>query len=166
MTFAPASTRRGGMSMTSRTLIFWIMMMALAVFLWRLASNTTNPPAAAPMSYSDFAAQVDKGNIASAKLLEGRSTTQIQGQLRQPAQNFAVTIPNEVIPDLMQRLQKQGTTVEVHEAAGANPASVRSLLINLAPLLGILLLAVFIFRMRRNQRSQSQQGTPSSGPLG
>ena len=165
MTFAPDQNRRPGMSSTTRTIIFWIMMMALAVFLWQWTSNSPNSTGAV-MSYSDFMSQVDKSNVASARLMEGRGTTQIQGQLRQPARNFAVTIPNETIPDLMQKLQKQGTAVDVHEAAGANPASATSLLINLAPLLVILLLAIFIFRMRRNRQNRPRQGTPSSGPLG
>jgi ATP-dependent Zn protease len=164
MTFAPAQNRASGSSRTTRTIIFWIMMMALAVFLWRWASNS--PTASKPMSYSDFAAQVDKSNVAAARLLEGRSTTQIEGQLRQPAQSFTATIPNEVIPDLLQKLQKQGTAVDVKEAPGANPASGTSLLMNLAPLLVILFLAIFIFRMRRRRQTPAQQGTPSSGPLG
>jgi ATP-dependent Zn protease len=166
MTFAPAATRRSGMSFTSRTVIFWVMMIALAVFLWRMTTNPTNPSGAAAMSYSNFMTQLENSNIAAAKLLEGRSTTQIQGELRRPAQSFTATVPNETIPDLMQRLRNEGAAVEVKEAAGANPASAASLLINLAPLLVVMLMAIFIFMMRRNQRSRSQQGTPTSGSLG
>jgi ATP-dependent Zn protease len=168
MTFAPQQSRGASVpSATARTVIFWVMMIALAVFLWRMASNPRNPPGGMAMSYSDFMTQLEKSNIAAAKLLEGRSTTQVQGQLRQPAtQTFTVTIPNETIPDLMQRLRNEGAVVDVNETAGANPASTTSLLINLAPLLVILLLAIFIFRMRRNQRNRSQQGTPANRPLG
>lgn len=166
MTFAPDQTRRAGLSPVVRTILFCLMMVALALVLWQMAQKPQESPGGTAMSYSDFMGQVDKSNVASAKLLEGRSTTQIQGQLRQPAQNFSATIPNEVIPDLMQRLQKQGTAVDVREAAGANPASTTSLLMNLAPLLVIFLLTFFIFRLRRNQRNRTQQSTPSSGPLG
>jgi ATP-dependent Zn protease len=118
------------------------------------------------MSYADLMSQVDKENIASAKLLESRSTTQIQGRLRQPVQNFTATIPNPTVTDLLQRLQKQGATVDVKEAMGANPASATSLLINVAPLLLIAVLAVFMFSRMRNRRHPPQQGTPSNRPLG
>jgi len=166
MTFAPAQNRAAGSSPITRTLIFWIMMMALAVFLWRMANNSPAPSTARTMSYSDFMGEVAQSNIASAKLLEGRSTAQVQGQLRQPAQNFTVTIPDEVISDLMPRLEKQGTAVEVREAAVANPATATALAMNFGPLVIIAIIAFFIFRLRRNQQNRSQQGTASSGPLG
>jgi ATP-dependent Zn protease len=166
MTFAPGQFRRAGQTPAMRMFSIFLMMLLFAVALWQISRKSPGAPAAAAISYTDFAGQVDKSNVASANLLEGRSTTQIQGQLRQPAENFTAAIPNAAVPDLMQRMQKQGTAVEVHETAGANPASATSLLINLAPLLVILVLAMFVFKMRRNQRDRAQQGTPSSGPLG
>jgi ATP-dependent Zn protease len=98
--------------------------------------------------------------------LESRSSTQIQGQLRQPVQNFTATIPNQAVIDLLQRLREQGATIDVREGMGANPASATSLLINIAPLLVIAVLAVFMFSRMRNRRTPPQQGTPSNRPLG
>jgi ATP-dependent Zn protease len=166
MTIAPEQIRRAGLTPAARMVFFFLTMALLAVVLFQTSRKSPTAPAAAAMSYSDFSSQVDKNNISSAKLLEGRSATQIQGQLRQPSQNFTATVPNEVVPELTQKLQKQGAVVDIREATGANPASATSLLINLAPLLVILLLAIFVFRMRRNRQNQTQQGTPTSGPLG
>jgi ATP-dependent Zn protease len=164
----PNSTQRSGGSAVTRTIIFWVMMIALAVFLWSMASRQgPQQPQASPMSYSDFMGQVDKNNVASVKLLEGRTTTKVQGTLREPATTFGATIPNEVIPDLTERLRKQGAAIEVHEATGADPASVVSLAENLAPILFIAVIAIFIFRARKRSAQLSQrQGTPSNRPLG
>lgn len=166
MTFAPNQSRRPGLTSAVRMSLFWLMMIALAAVLWLVSSKSPNSPGVAEMSYSDFVSQVDQNNVASAKFLESRSTTQIQGQLRQPAQNFTSTIPNQAVTDLLQRLRKQGTTIDVREAMGANPASATSLLINIAPLLVIAVLALFMFSRMRNRRTPPRQGTPSNRPLG
>jgi ATP-dependent Zn protease len=166
MTFAPNQPRRPGLTPALRMSLFWLMMIALAAVLWVVSSKSPNAPGGTEMSYADFMSQVDKNNIASAKLLETRSTTQIHGQLRQPVQNFTATIPNQAVTDLLQRLQKQGTTIDVRDAMGADPASATSLLINIAPLLVIAVLALFMFSRMRNRRTPPQQGTPSNRPLG
>jgi ATP-dependent Zn protease len=166
MTFAPDRTRRTGLPPALRMSLFWLMMIALAAVLWLVSSKSSNPPGASQMSYADLMSQVDQNNIQSAKLLESRSTTQIQGQLRRPVQNFTATIPNQAVNDLLQRLQKHGASIDVKEATGANPASATSLLINVAPLLLIAVLAVFMFSRMRNRRNPPPQGTPSNRPLG
>jgi ATP-dependent Zn protease len=166
MTFAPNQPRRPGLTPALRMSLFWLMMIALAAVLWLVSSKSPNPPGVTEMSYSDFMSQVDRNNVASARLLESRSTTLIQGQLRQPVQNFTSTIPNQAVTDLLQRLEKQGTTIDVREATGANPASATSLLINIAPLLVIAVLALFMFSRMRKRRTPPQQGTPSNRPLG
>ncbi|HXO87279.1 MAG TPA: ATP-dependent metallopeptidase FtsH/Yme1/Tma family protein [Candidatus Acidoferrales bacterium] len=166
MTFAPHQPRRPALTPALRMSLFWLMMIALAAVLWLISSKSPNTPGATDMSYSDFMSQVEKNNIGSAKLLESRSTTQIQGQLRQPVQNFTATIPNQAVTDLLQRLRKQGATIDVREGMGANPASATSLLINIAPLLVIAVLALFMFSRMRNRRNPPQQGTPSNRPLG
>ena len=166
MTFAPNQPRRPGLTPALRMPLFGLMMIALAAGLWLVSSKAPNAPGATQMSYSDFMSQVYKNNVASASLLESRSSTQIQGQLRQPVENFTTTIPNQAVTDLLPRLEKQGATIDVREATGANPASATSLLINIAPLLVIAVLAVFMFSRLRNRRTPPQQGTPSNRPLG
>jgi ATP-dependent Zn protease len=166
MTIVPNPPRGAGPGPAVRIFLFWLMV-AWAVLLWKMASPSGPLPAARAMSYGEFLSQLDQGNIASAKLAEGPSTTQIQGQLRRPAEKFAATIPNDMIFDVTQHLQKQGATIDAREAAGANSASATSLLIKLTPLLLLLgALALLSFRGRLHQRLPAQQGTPSNRPLG
>jgi ATP-dependent Zn protease len=166
MTFAPHPPRRPGLTPALRMSLFWLMMITLAAVLWLVSSHSPDTPGLTEMSYADFMGQVDRNNVASAKLLESRSTTQIQGQLRQPAQNFTATIPNRSVTDLLQQLRKQGAAIDVRQAVGADPASATSLLINIAPLVVIAVLALFMFSRMRNRRTPPQQGTPSNRPLG
>jgi ATP-dependent Zn protease len=166
MTFAPNQPRRPGLTPALRMPLFGLMMIALAAVLWLVSSKSPNTPGVTEMTYSEFMSQVDTNNVASAKLLESRSTTQIQGQLRQPPGSFTVTISNRAVTDLLQRLQKQGTTIDVREAMGSEPASATSLLINIAPLLLIAVLALFMFSRMRSRRTPPQPGTPSNRPLG
>ena len=151
------------MSPVIRTVLFWVMMIALAVVLWQMASRPNQTKPSSAMSYSEFMNQVDRNNVGSAKLLVSQSTAEIQGQLREPIQNFTVTIPKEVIPQLTERLQKQGTTVEVAEVK--NLSAVNQIL-NFAPI--ILIVGLWVYMMRRMQRRRNPppQAGPPNGALG
>jgi cell division protease FtsH len=146
-----------------RTVLFWVMMIALATVLWKMANEGKDESPSRQMSYSDFMGQVDQGNIATAKLLLSPSTAEVQGTLRQGSERFTVTIPTEVIPDLTERLRKQGTTVEVAETKNSN---VSNTIINFSPI--IIIIGIWIFMMRRmqNRKNPPPQGGPTSGALG
>jgi len=154
-------------SSTVRTVIFWLMMIALAFVLWKMA-NDSGPakPAPSAMSYSDFMANVDRDNIKSAKLLESPATAEIQGQLRDPAHDFTVTIPKEVIPDLTEKLRKQGAVLEVAAVTPTKPVRWPDMLVNLSPVLLIVGVWIYMMRLRMNKQKAPQSGNPPSGPLG
>lgn len=154
------------MSPVVRTILFWAMMIALAMVLWQMASRPTNQKPSSAMSYSDFMAQVDKNNVASAKLIESTATAEIQAQFRDSSPKSTVTIPKEVIPDLTERLRKQGAAVDVEQGTDSNKGSATSMIINLSPI--VLIVGVWLFMMRQMQkmRNPPQQGGPASGALG
>lgn len=155
------------MSPVVRTVLFWVMMIALAVVLWQMASKPgPEKPALPRMSYSDFMGHVDKNNVASAKLIESTATAEIQAQLRDSSLKFAVTIPREVIPDLTDRLCKQGAVVEVEQGADSNKVGATSMIINLLPIIVIVAIWIFVMRLRMKKQNPPQQGGPASGALG
>jgi cell division protease FtsH len=158
MTFVPQQrSYSGGLSPRARTVIFWVLMIALAVVLWQMSPKKT-APAAAAMTYSDFMAQVDKGNVSQAHLYESPSTAEVQGQLRQPPSGFRVTISKETIPDLTDRLRKQGVNVQVSTLQNSGW---KATLVNLGPF--VLILAIWIFLInRRNRRLGAQP--PANAP--
>jgi ATP-dependent Zn protease len=152
------------MSPVARTILFWVIMIALADVLWQMSSRrgSVSSPSEA-MNYSDFMSQVDANNVASARLLESAAAAVVQGQLRQPAQHFKVTIPKEVIPELTERLRKQGATLEVAEVANDDKIS---LLIRFSPILIIVGIWIFMMRRKGNRPGPSSQAGPASGALG
>ena len=140
-----------------RTVLFWVLMLVLAIVLWKMSSNSKSAASEAPstMSYSDFMAQVDKANIMSVKLLESPATAEIDGQLREPQEKFRTTIPKETIPALTDQLRKQGVSIEVTEVKDVRWLT---LVINLSPF--IVILAIWIYMMRNRMIRRSGQNTP------
>jgi ATP-dependent Zn protease len=160
VTFMPSQPGSGGPRSVLRTILFWVMMIALAAVLWQMANNGKSQKSIQSVSYSDFMSSVDQNNIASAKLLLSQSTAEIEGTFRQPATDFKVTIPKKVIPDLTERLRKQGTPVEVVEVKNANRLSV---VITLAPF--VVIVAIWIFVMKGRLANQSPPaGAPRPMP--
>jgi cell division protease FtsH len=161
------------MPVALRTVLFWLMMVALAAVLWKMASNDRRSGPSEPsssISYSDFMAQVDKNNVASIRLLESPATAEVEGQLREPRERFRTTIPKETIPTLTERLRKQGVPVEVSED---NRVSFPRLLVNMLPFLLILGLWIFMIRRRwrgarpgQNPPAASTTSIPTNRPLG
>jgi cell division protease FtsH len=163
VTFAPNSSPRVGISPVIRTFLFWILMIFLAVVLWKMAQSNKNGGGWQTISYSDFMQHVDRNDVASVKLYTSQSTAEIQGEFRQPPQGFKVTIPKEVIPNLTERLRNQGSLVEVLEAANTGWANFA---MNIAPF--ILLVSFWIFMMRR-MRAKREPSAPidqSNRPIG
>jgi cell division protease FtsH len=138
------------------------MMIALAVVLWQMASKPAGQKSGSSMSYSDFMDQVDKNNVSTARLFEFREAADIEGELRQPPEKFKVSIPKEVIPDLTERLRKQGVTITVSGATESNWVNV---LINFSPIILIVGLWIFMMRQMRARRGQSAPGDPSNRPI-
>jgi len=142
-------------------------MIALAVVLWKMANNNSPEKTPPPqISYSDFMANVDRGNIKSTRLLESPATAEIQGQLREPARDFTVTIPKEVIPDLTEKLRKQDASLDVSESTSKKTASWPETLINFSPVLLIVALWIFMMKQQQKRRNPPQAGNPPNGPLG
>jgi ATP-dependent Zn protease len=88
--------------------------------------------------------QVDGQNVSTANFLVSDKTAEVSGSLRGSQKPYTTTVPNEVIPDLTDRLRKQGVPIEIKGGTSKDPLSVA---VNFAP---IILLALFwIFMMRQ-----------------
>jgi ATP-dependent Zn protease len=149
------------MSATTRTILFWLLMVALAVVLWKMADKGPGQgEPSTPMSYSDFMAQVDKSNVSSVRLLESPATAEVEGQLRDSRERFRTTIPKEAIPALTDELRKQGVPIDASEEK--KPGN-RDLIVNLAPFFVIVALWIVMFVMR-SRRSKTMQSPPSATP--
>ncbi len=134
----PSASRIG------RTVVFWLTMIILATILWRMASVGENRPGAEKLNYTQFMEQVDGQNVGTANFLVSDKTAEVSGSLRGSHKAYTTTAPNEVIPDLTDRLRKQGVPIEVRGGSSNDPLSVA---VNFAPI--ILLVLFWIFMMRK-----------------
>ncbi|MGC2422662.1 MAG: ATP-dependent metallopeptidase FtsH/Yme1/Tma family protein [Candidatus Acidiferrales bacterium] len=159
----PGQSSKPGTLPLARTLLFVSLMVALALILWKTHSSnsgTTEHPAS--MSYAELMNQVDQNNIASAQVALAQNTAELRGTLRQPPQDFDVTIPRDVLPDLAERLRKQGVSIQV---TGQRQDDLRRFLFNFAILPLVVIFWIFMMYRARAKKSPAPNA-PANRPLG
>jgi cell division protease FtsH len=126
--------------------MFWLFIIMLAVLLWTLVSKSGQSAREEEPSYSEFMAQVDRGNVKEVTLYLSPTSYEIEGEWREPSKKFRTTIFKESAPDLAKNLRDKQVLINVKEV---NRADWVTFLLNAAPL--FLLVAFWIFMMRQMQ---------------
>src|ERR1700684_2760093 len=126
--------------------MFWLFIIMLAVLLWTLVSKSGQSAREEEPSYSEFMAQVDRGNVKDVVLYLSPNSYDVEGEWREPSKKFRTTIFKETAPDLAKTLRDKQVLINVKEV---NRADWVTFLLNAAPLL--LLVAFWIFMMRQMQ---------------
>ncbi len=134
------------MNSTVRTVLFWVLMIALAVVLWQMASRGEPAEHQDQPSYSVFLQKVDNGNVKDVTVYLSANSAEIRGEYNNGGKFNNVTIANAAIPDVTKVLQDKGVTYNYKEVKNADWLT---LIINLSPF--ILILAIWIFMMRQMQ---------------
>jgi ATP-dependent Zn protease len=165
MSIMPNDRRGTGMNTVVRTMIFWSLMVLLAVVLWQMVSNGGSKPSQAPaLAYSGFMAQVDARNVQTAKVVISQNTADLSGSLKQPANEYRTTVPRDTLTALMDKLREQGTSVQVSE--GASSARINFVL-GILPILLLVGFWIYMMRMRQARaKRDSLPNQPSPGALG
>jgi cell division protease FtsH len=133
-------------SSTLKTIMFWLFIILLGVLLWTLVSKSGQSAREKEPSYSEFMADVDRGNIKEVTLTISPTSYEVVGEKREPTEKFRVTIFKESAPDLVKTLRDKNVLINVKEV---NRADWVTFLLNAAPL--FLLVAFWIFMMRQMQ---------------
>jgi cell division protease FtsH len=133
-------------SSTLKTVMFWLFIIMLAVLLWTLVSKSGQSAREEEPSYSEFMAQVDRGNVKDVVMYLSPTSYEIEGEWREPSKKFRTTIFKESAPDLAKTLRDKQVLITVKEV---NRADWVTFLLNAAPL--FLLVAFWIFMMRQMQ---------------
>jgi len=123
-----------------------MFMILLAVVLWKMASTGGPSSSVKEPSYTEFLAELQKGDIREVTIYLSQMSAEVQGELREPSAKFRVTIPKETIPDLTKQLQDKGVMIHVKEVTRGDWLT---FLLNAAPL--FLLVGFWIFMMRQMQ---------------
>ena len=126
--------------------MFWLFIIMLGVLLWTLVSKSGQSAREEEPSYSEFMAQVERGNVKEVTLYLSPNSYEVEGEWREPSKKFRTTIFKESAPDLATTLREKQVLINVKEV---NRADWVTFLLNAAPL--FLLVAFWIFMMRQMQ---------------
>jgi cell division protease FtsH len=131
---------------TVRTVLFWLLMILLAVVLWKMASTGGPTAHEDEPSYTNFLAKVQSGNVKDVTIYLSPNSAELQGEYRDGSKFRGVTLANTAIPDVTKAFQDQHVLYNYKEVKDANWVS---LLFNFGPL--ILLVFFWIFMMKQMQ---------------
>jgi cell division protease FtsH len=131
---------------TVRTVLFWLLMILLAVVLWKMASTGGPSAHEDEPSYTNFLAKVQSGNVKDVTIYLSPNSAELQGEYRDSSKFRGVTLANTAIPDVTKAFQDQHVLYNYKEVKDANWVS---LLFNFGPL--ILLVFFWIFMMKQMQ---------------
>jgi cell division protease FtsH len=131
---------------TVRTILFWVMMIALAAVLWQMASKGGPTPHEEETNYSSFLDKVSAGSVKDVTIMLSPNSAELQGDYKDGTRFHGVTVANAAIPDVTKTLQDQKVAFNYKEVKEANWLS---LVMTLAPIL--LILGFWIFMMRQMQ---------------
>ncbi len=134
------------MNSTVRTILFWLLMIVLAVVLWKMASTGGQAAHEDEPQYSQFLQKVDGGNVKDVAIYISQNSSELQGEYRDGTKFHNVTLANTAIPDLVKQLDAQHVEYNYKEV---NSSNWLSLMLNFGPL--IVLIALWIFFMKQMQ---------------
>ncbi|HTZ73750.1 MAG TPA: ATP-dependent zinc metalloprotease FtsH [Candidatus Aquilonibacter sp.] len=136
------------MNSAVRNILFWVLMILLAVVLWQMASRGGQSGHEDQPSYSEFLTKLDAGDVKQVTINLSQNSADLEGVYKdQSSTKFHdVTVANSVIPDITKDLQDKGVPYDYKEVSNGNWIN---FLVGVAPI--ILLVALWIFMMRQMQ---------------
>ena len=130
------------MNSNFRNLAIWVVIGLLLMALFNLFQNPGTSRRGNEISYSEFLAGVDAGNVSEVTIAKHRIT----GSYRDKSSGFTTIAPED--PNLVERLSKKGVKITARPPEEDVP-SILGVLVNWFPML--LLIGVWIFFMRQMQ---------------
>ena len=134
------------MNSTVRTILFWLLMILLAVVLWRMASTGGQSAHDDEPSYTNFLAKVQNNGVKDVQIYLSPNSAELQGEYREGGKFRGVTIANTAIPDVTKVLQDHNVIYNYKEVKNADWLT---FLVNFGPLL--LLVLFWVFMMKQMQ---------------
>ena len=134
------------MNSTVRTILFWLLMILLAVVLWRMASTGGQSAHDDEPNYTNFLAKVQNNGVKDVQIYLSPNSAELQGEYREGGKFRGVTIANTAIPDITKVLQDHNVIYNYKEVKNADWLT---FLVNFGPLL--LLVLFWVFMMKQMQ---------------
>ena len=102
----------------SKTASLWALIILIPLVLVQVMEG--RQPAAEPLTYTQFQAELDRGNVNKVALIEG---TQVEGEFRTPiagkqgeVSNFSTRLPVRDSEALVAELEERGVEISAREA--------------------------------------------------
>src|SRR2546421_12317579 len=92
----------------------------LCVVLWRMFESQRQDGGREQPIYSDFMAQVDRNNIRQITIYPSPNCYDVEGEWREPARKFRLTIIRETASDLIKELREKGVSINIQEETSAD----------------------------------------------
>ena len=134
------------MNSTVRTILFWLLMILLAVVLWRMASTGGQSAHDDEPNYTNFLAKVQGNSVKDVTIYLSPNSAELQGEYREGGKFRGVTVANTAIPDVTKALQDHNVLYNYKEVKNADWLT---FLVNFGPLL--LLVLFWVFMMKQMQ---------------
>ena len=128
------------MNSNVKTVIFWVILVSVAVLLWVVVKRD-HGKVDRPLNFSEFLAEVDAGNIKNVNI----NVNEVKGEFMNGRDAFHTVVPNNY-PKLFDLLSEKKVAMTFMD-----PASVGwvSLIVQYSPF--ILLIGFWVFMMRQMQ---------------
>ncbi len=129
------------MNSTVKQVVTWVVLVFAAIALWQLVMKTSSGQKETELSYTEFMARVERGEIRNATIKGG----DVRGKLSDDKQTYRTIVP-ATDPDLYKTLRGKGVNVEV-----VDPQAGLWLTVLVQTLPFLLIIGFWIFMMRQMQ---------------
>jgi len=151
-------------SSTAKTVLFWFSIIFLGLMLYKLYSPDSSRSGKDEISYNEFMAKVDAGEIKNVTMYLSQSSYDLWGQdAHSPNRGFHVTLFKEAAPSVTEHLREKGVQVTVKEVRSADWML---LLVNGMPLLLLVGFCLFLLQRMKGGSWRTAQAGSSKAQTG
>jgi ATP-dependent Zn protease len=159
MSIVPQARGESIMPWSVRNVLFWSLMVALAIVLWQMSSRGVSGRSVPVISYSAFMDDVSAGSVGTANVKIAQSTADISGDLKAPEGAYRTTVPRDTLSALLDTLRSKGVIVQVSDASQGN------FFLGVAPILLLVGFWIYMMRWQMRKRTNPDQQNPTPGAV-
>jgi cell division protease FtsH len=135
-------------SSAAKTILIWMVLILLALVVWRVFTPSGQAAKVADISYSELVAQASSGNIKDLTIDISPNSYDVEGEYRDTSQHFHATIFKEATQDLLKDLKDKGNLANIH-VKEVSHNDWMTIIMGALPF--VLIIGFWIFMMRQMQ---------------
>jgi cell division protease FtsH len=135
-------------SSAAKTILIWMVLILLALVVWRVFTPSGQTPKVTDISYSELMAQASSGNIKEITVDISPNSYDVEGEYRDTGQHFHATIFKEAAQDLMKELKDKGNIPKIN-VKEVSHNDWMTIIMGALPF--VLIIGFWIFMMRQMQ---------------